>query len=202
MDEGERTEIRHVLSELRDGGEEWSRKRLGSNDQRKIASRFEPVNRNRLRYLLSQPSGQFDPHEVIQVEPPRREWLIAVLWCSWKTEGDGSGCTFYLGGWLESGRFVGFRFEPPAEGNHNYYHSQPCRSMGNREPISGALEMPERNPTWPLPATSSLELLLCLVLSIHGMDGLKRIRQTFSTDPMQYRALICTMNKMVALSSA
>ena len=43
-------------------------------------------------------------------------------------------------------------------------------------PVYGALPVPERNPTWPLAANSSLDLLLCLIVSIGGMRGLLRVQ--------------------------
>ena len=95
-----------------------------------------------------------------------------------------AACWFYLGLWLAERGFVGFRFEMPQEGrNHNYFHSQPCQAIGSREdPIPEALAVPERNPTLPLAASSALELLLCLVVSIHGMNGLSRMRSTMMND--------------------
>lgn len=49
-------------------------------------------------------------------------------------------------------------------------------------PIRNALDVPVRNPTWPLPAGSPLELLLCLVVSIHGMTGLRRLKDIANED--------------------
>ena len=55
--------------------------------------------------------------------------------------------------------------------------------MGGRDaPIIDALPISHRNPTFPLPAVSSVDLLLCLVTSIHGMRGLKRLKLTASED--------------------
>ena len=104
---------------------------------------------------------------------------MAALWCKWRFDGALKGCRFYVGIWLGDGRFIAFRFEPPERGdNHNYYHSQPCRNMGwEGTPDYGAMRVPERNPTWPLPAESSLDLLLCLVVSIQGMIGLRNLKQ-------------------------
>lgn len=202
MDEDERAAIRTVLGQLRDAGEDWIRQAPPADTA--ITSLFQPLKRNQLSYLLHQPSGQFEPNEVVQLVPPIREWRAAALRCEWKSEGPGNGCAFYLGIWLDDLRFIGFRFEPPAPGNHSYYHCQPCRTMGGKEPIRipRALELPERNPAWPLHATSSLELLLCLVLSILGMDGLQKMRRTFGGDPMRYRAITRKLDQMLTLWSA
>ncbi|AWN35215.1 hypothetical protein [Methylobacterium radiodurans] len=85
--------------------------------------------------------------------------------------------------------FVGYRFETPEEGdNHNYYHAQPCRSMGRKDDeIEVALPISNRAPTWPLAADGGLELLLCLVTALYGMDGLVALRGTLMEDPAARR---------------
>lgn len=201
MDKSERAAIRDVLNELRRQGEKEQRDARPGSEDPGIARPFKPLNKDKLAFLLHLPTGQFGTDEVIRVVPPRREWCTVALWCRW-SEAHGRGCVFYLGVWMAGGGFLGFRFEPPGEGNHSYYHSQLCRSMDGGAPLAGALEVPERIPAWPLPAASSLELLLCLVLSIHGMNGLERMRETFDGDPMRYRTVISALNRVAALSSA
>ena len=199
--EDERKAIWYVLEALRDGGKRWLRDSPARNEPA-LASPLMAISQRQLEtYLLHGESGKFDADQVIQIEPPFREGRRAALQCKWHFGGQHARCWFYLGIWVKkpskgkssrrrSERFVGFRFEPPEPGeNHNYFHSQPCRTMADRKRITGALKMPERNPTWPLPATSSLELLLCLVLSVHGMKGLKKMAQTFDRDPNRYRAV-------------
>ena len=184
MDEEEQKAIWYVLRELLRQGEKWCRDHR-SKEGVDMASLFEPLNERQLESHLRHKggNGQFKPREAIQVKPPPREGRASSLWCKWNFN-DEHDCRFYLGIWLSSADFVGFRFEPPEQGdNHNYYHSQPCRTMGFRgEPISSALKVPERNPTWPLPAGSPLELLLCLVVSIHGMSSLRRLKDRANED--------------------
>lgn len=198
MDEEERAAIRDVLIQLCDGGA------IGQ-------SGFQPLSQQELKYLFSQSSGKFGDNDIVRLARPKAndsdlpdrktpEWRVAAIWCKWRSAGRGNGCVFRLGIWLDGRRFIGFRFEPPGDGNHSYFHCQMCRTIGDGKPIPGALEVPERSPAWPLWATSSLELLLCLVLSIYGMNGLKAMRQIFNEDPMRHRALIRAMDKMVALS--
>ena len=65
--------------------------------------------------------------------------------------------------------------------------------MGWRGPPEyEAIQVPEHNPTWPLPAKSSLELLLCLVISIQGMIGLRNLKQHID------REGIARQNKLLA----
>ena len=188
MDNDERRAIWRVLEELLNGGEKWLQESSAKGDPA-LASPLRRINRWQLQTHLHEDGGEFGPDEIIQVKPPFREGRRAALRCKWNFKGRVARCWFYLGIWLERGRFVGFRFEPPEPGDsHNYYHSQPCRTMGDDRPVAGALELPERNPTWPLPATSSLELLLCLVLSIHGMAGLRKMEEEFvGRNPNRYQ---------------
>ena len=178
MNKEERKAIWQVLKALLIEGEEWvgqqSSKR-GTN----TTSPFEPLKQRSLESYQHKPSGAFKPGVGIQVKPPCREVRMSALWCKWDFNGERSGCWFHLGIWLNDVRFIAFRFEPPEQGdNHNYYHSQPCRTMGwQGDPTYEALAMPKRNPTWPLPAASSLELLLCLVVSIRGMVGFKELEE-------------------------
>ena len=206
----QRRAIRQVLEKLLDGGEKWQQESLGE-DGPGIANPLKPMNKSKLsdrlnqwrtkRHLRKRHRGEFMSDEVIRVEPPGHDVIMAALRCKWDLDADATWCSFYLGIWLQDGRFIGFRFEPPEVGdNHNYYHSQPCLTMGDGKPIVQALKVPERNPTLPLPAKSSLDLLLCLVLSIHGMAGLKKMKADFDRDPLRYHALICAIEKVIALA--
>ena len=185
MDEEQRKAIWYVLKVLLCQGEEWYRRGPRSEGVIETVSLFRPLNVRQLDVYLRhrKGTGQFGPDEVIQVEPPLRECHATSLWCKWDSN-DERYWRFFLGIWLSCGSFVGFRFEPPEQGdNHNYYHSQPCKTMGLKgNPIRNALDVPVRNPTWPLPAGSPLELLLCLVVSIHGMTGLRRLKDIANED--------------------
>jgi hypothetical protein len=80
--------------------------------------------------------------------------------------------------------FIGYRFETPERGtNHNYYHAQPCRSMGQKDDeVETALPISYRMPTWPIAATCALELLLCFVASMYGLDGLRQLQHALNDD--------------------
>ena len=131
---------------------------------------------------------------------------MAALWCKWRFHDARMDCWFSLGIWLGDGQFIAFRFEPPEQGdNHSYYHSQPCRNMGwQGTPEYKAMRLPERNPTWHLPAASSLDLLLCLVVSIQGMIGLRELKQRIDRkgSGRQNKRLDAAFRKMAALQKA
>ena len=76
--------------------------------------------------------------------------------------------------------------------------------MGNHASGADALEVPERYPAWPLPTSSSLELLLCLVVSIHGMAGFNDLRGRIKGDlaMQQNRLLVKALDKTAGLPTA
>jgi hypothetical protein len=145
--------------------------------------------------------GGFEETKVIYLLPPAKEdAAVAAIWCRWDYEKDLPRCGYYFGLWspqppfpAPSDRrraddhhiaFVGYRFETPEDDkNHNYYHAQPCRSMGRKDDeIECALPVSNRAPTWPVAARSALELLLCLVTALYGMDGLRRLKVSLDED--------------------
>lgn len=207
MPKDEQKAIRLVLKELLRDGLEWQKEPKSRDARKALASgrMFNPLAVSDLdRYLLPRSRGKFEIGEAIQTRPPEREVLISSLWCKWDFVGERAACWFYIGWWLTKGEFAGFRFEPPGQGdNHDYYHSQPCRSMclGGSE-VHGALALPERNPTWPLPAGSSLDLLLCTIVSTWGMAGLQEVfNNALDTDAVlrQNRTIRDALNKIRSL---
>lgn len=146
------------------------------------------------RILLYRKRGQFPDEKVIYLKaPPKETSAVAAMWCRWNFDVVPSSFRYYFGVWSKQQAFpnrdtatkytafVGFRYETPEGGdNHDYYHAQPCRSMGIGSCIEYALPISERNPTFPLAAQSSLELLLCLVTSIYGRSGLKELAAALS----------------------
>lgn len=185
MDQEELNAIWHVLADLLREGENWAGQQ-SSEEMPNTANQFEPLKTWNIDYYRHWPRGEFKPGEVIQIEPPKKEVHASALWCKWDSVNSvNTGFWFYLGLWQSGGQFVVFRFEPPGRGcNHGYYHVQPCRTMGwEGDHAYPALAVPERNPTLPLAATSSLELLLCLVVSIHGMVGFKKMKERLEEDP-------------------
>ena len=198
MDDEEAKAIWYVLEELRKDGQNVDQERipLGLHAERM----FTPLDQITLQQRLrNDPSRAFQQGEVIQLRPPARDADVAAVSC--RRDGD-AAWRFYLGMWLRNGRFVGVRFEPPGDDeNHGHYHSQLCSGMGDHASVADALEVPERYPAWPLPAASSLELLLCLVVSIHGMAGFKDLQGRINGDlAMQQNGLLVkALDKMAVL---
>ena len=214
-----------VLSLLLTNGEEWTRyQQKSSMEAKKVTDvakgKFTPLRKNELenRILHSGKCGQFGDAEVIYIKPPAKEnSAVAAIWCRWNFDLNPARCWFHFGIWsaqpsfpvpdtsdgLKYPAFLGFRYEAPEIGiNHNYYHVQPCQSLGPKHNvILQALPISQRNPTWPLPADSSLDLLLCLVTSLYGMRGLTELAEKVQKDSVMrnYKTLNKSLNKILNL---
>ena len=201
----EQKALGHVLRILRAEGAEWMRHRPTSADATMAAQsaqrQFDLIADNELasQFFHRGKEGQFDDNKVIWLRPPVKDpAAMAGIWCRWNYEKVLPKCGFYYGLWsaqpgfppvdmadqAKHPAFVGYRFETPEQGdNHNFYHAQPCRSMGALDdPVEHGLPISERDPTWPLAASNALELLLCLVTSLYGMSGLARLRDAINEE--------------------
>jgi hypothetical protein len=200
----EQKAICRVLNALHAQGANWVRRAPKNNVKalRTAQGKFSTIAVAELETLLMHATarGSFDATKVVFIEPPPKEGdAVAALWCRWDYEQTPPRCGFYLGVWslqppfpkppggASAGQhvaFVGYRFETPEAGtNHNYYHAQPCRSMGYKgDEIESALPISYRMPTWPIAATCALELLLCFVASMYGFDGLRKLRDALNDD--------------------
>ena len=207
--ETERRAIRFVLAELMRAGEGWLRTPpSGAVRAKQVAeARFSALGRGELERHLNENTctGDFGEAALYLIPPADQKNAPTVLWCRWDLYGGRCSFSYYLGMWLTHNQFIGFRFEMPNKrgDNHNYYHSQPCRAIGRRrDVIEGALAIPVGNPTWPLAAESALDLLLCVVLSIHGMNGLRELDRTAKQDiemREQGEALLPALRRMLNL---
>ena len=210
--------IHSVLRLLLIDGEDWTRYGGGVNSValRNAQGKFTPLKEKELENcLLHKSKGELPEDRVIYIKPPSREKsAVAAIWCRWDFNEELSRCGFYFGIWSEQeafpnpgdGRkytaFIGFRYETPEDGcNHDYYHAQPCRSMvyRDRSQVVHSLPISVRYPTFPLAAKSSLDLLLCLVTSIYGMNGLKKLKYKVSdsSSMRQNELLLRSLEKVV-----
>lgn len=131
-------------------------------------------------------SGEFPENTTIRLKPPNHQsTCIAMLRCKWDFSDFRRRCRFYYGLWYmfkpppataaqvasTVPAFIGYRFETPEQGlDHNYFHCQPCLNMGPATAvIPHALQRCHHNPTWPMPAANSVQLLLCMTLSLYGL---------------------------------
>lgn len=148
----------------------------------------------------------FPPNQVIFLPPPPKQTGdIAALWYKWHFDATKpiSMSTFYYGTWRmvtphpkptaaapAVPAFMGFRFEPPGDRGtrHGYYHSQPCRSMGaDRIDDPAAMDISSLDPSWPLPASNAVELLLCMIVALYGFDKFDQIEKELLLDPKGQR---------------
>lgn len=205
----EQKAIWHVLRLLRTDGDDWSRHhrpKAAIPAVRVAEGKFTPLEEAELEaHLIHRgKKGEFEENQVVFLKPPAKDpSAVAGVWCRWDYEKTPPRCGFYFGLWsaqppfpkadppsddLHTG-FVGYRFETPEDGdNHNFYHAQPCRSLGAKDdPIEHAIPISQRDPTFPLAAGNALELLLCLVTSLYGMNGLLALQDKVLSDTKAQR---------------
>lgn len=200
----EQKAICHVLRLLRSDWAEWERHHRPNAAMpavRVAEGKFTPLEESELEshLIYRGKTGQFEEDRVVYLKPPGKDpSSVAGVWCRWDYEKTPPQCGFYIGLWSAQPAFpkvvppaderhtgfVGFRYETPEIGcNHNFYHVQPCRSMGEKDdPIEHAIPISHRDPTFPLAATTALELLLCLVTSLYGLKGLVALREKVLND--------------------
>lgn len=172
-----------------------------------LRARWSPMESKDVDALAIKSNSAFTANKMIVVVPDCADKEpVTGVWCRWNFDKSPSECHFYLGLWSKGGSeeepepcggdgektpenvpsdpeiehgFSGYRFESPHEGlNHDYFHCQPCRSMGriNKvEPNSALLS--ENGPTFALVAANNVELALNLVLAMRGRDGLRQFKR-------------------------
>ena len=185
-------------------GEDWERREQPRRPEKLKNAAFavlaQLTRQDVEGYRAAKAEGSFGEDRIILLQPPSQDReAIATLWCRWNFESAVANCGFYYGVWSMvsplpgtkvegDGKrvpaFIGYRFETPEIGtNHNYYHSQPCRSMGSKvQEIVNALQVSSKMPTWPLAAANEVELLLCMILSLYGFIGFRQIRDAVLND--------------------
>jgi hypothetical protein len=181
-----------IFEHLHQEGLEWFRlsNAPGVAFYERLKKRYTLLDRGGVDKIRWTAASQFPIRNVAVVVPPTHhpDPLLA-LWCRWDFSQTPARCGFYVGFWakiIEDHSFVGFRFESPEDGDqHNYYHCQPCRNLGDREtPEELAVAISERAPTFGLPADNSAELALNVVLAMRGRAGLEKFRRSLlSTMP-------------------
>lgn len=184
-----------ILETLARRGEAYARKAAALPPRMlEAASSHSILAANNVSQLRSTTTaqGSLGNASVIRLQPPSHfSDRLVVLWCRWDFSQTPARCGYYYGNWFllsapnansASGPkvlgFLGYRFETPEIGqNHNYYHCQPCLNFGTKDdpPVSHAIERSTYDPTWPIAASNSVELLLCLVLSLYGFDEFRKI---------------------------
>lgn len=149
----------------------------------RLKATYPRVERRKITGMQWAKRDKFPSRHIAFLEPPSRETApVLALWCRWDFEKSPADCGFYIGMWskvFDDHGFVGFRFESPGEGDqHNYFHCQPCRNMGDQaHPESMAVAMSELVPTFALHAANSVELALNIVFSMRGALGLQKFRK-------------------------
>lgn len=188
----EQQAIALIFERLHAEGLEWYRKSSepgAAHFANSLQATYSLAERSRIDQIRWTSRSSFPSRHVAILLPPDRdpEPLLAV-WCRWDFDVEPARCGFYTGMWIrlrKSHEFVGFRFESPEEGDqHDFYHCQPCRNLGDRgQPEAAAVAISEYVPTLALHAENSVELALNIVLAMRGKQGLEAFRRAIMLEP-------------------
>ncbi len=174
-----------IFEYLHQEGLDWFRNAdiEGLEYYKKIRAGYDFVDEEQVGQIRAKPASQFPKRHVsVMVPPAKHKHPLLALWVRWNFKAAAAECGYYIGFWSEfdgAHSFVGFRFESPEEGEqHDYFHCQPCRNLGDRERDDEmAVPISQRTPTFPLPARNSAELALAMVLALRGRSGFEEFRR-------------------------
>lgn len=179
-----------LLERLKTEGLNWYRNAKTSDIdmfERRISGNFSIFEGHEIHTIGRKPAGSF-PSKKILIMPPsgREDEAILGLWLKWDFAANPFEFRLFLGQWSEIGgvkTFISFRFEAPEIGEqHCYYHCQPCRDFGDRDPVPHAALVSHRFPTIPLNATNIVELTVCALMASMGNKAMKSFMQKLLRD--------------------
>jgi hypothetical protein len=126
-----------------------------------------------------------------------------ILHCFFLPIPDANKVAFDLVLIVDGGRSLGFRFEPPDEGEstHGYGHVQMNKTMFHRTiNVDGIPQwVPDSYPAFPQRASQPLELFLSMATSIHGYEkGMKQLLlDLFENDPIPRKRYLDALESSV-----
>jgi hypothetical protein len=177
--------VRLILDRLKNEGLEWFRNAREFEDssfENRVSGNFQVFEGGDIHTIGNKMVGSFPEKKILIMKPSRREVeAVLGLWLSWNFDGDPIEFRLFIGQWAKIGanrKFTGFRFETPEQGEeHDYYHCQPCRNLGDRVPIDEAVDISENFPTIPLNASNIVELTLCAIMATMGRKMARKFIQ-------------------------
>ena len=146
--------------------------------ERRISGKFSIFEGGELHEIGPRPTGSLPSKTVLLVQPSANEnEAILGLWLKWNFAADPFEFRLFVGQWSQIGgtkTFIAFRFEAPEMGEqHDYYHCQPSRDFGDRDPVPHAVLISHRFPTIPVNASNIVELTICALMACMGHKGIK-----------------------------
>lgn len=146
--------------------------------QNRAAAGFAVVEDHDLIKIKRKASGKLPDRKFLYVGSPKHTRdPITGIWLRWDFEQTPYEFRLFLGHWSkveEDRSFVAFRFDAPEVGeDHNFFHCQPCRNFGDRDPVPKAALVSEHFPTVPLLASDIVELTICAVKALKGQKDAK-----------------------------
>ncbi len=170
-----------ILDRLKNEGLEWYR-HAASVDldmfERRISGNFAIFEGGEHYNVGRKPNGSLPSKKILVMQPSGREHeAILGLWLKWNFATLPFEFRLFVGQWSEINHqktFIAYRFEAPEIGEqHNYYHCQPCRDFGDRDPVPHAALVSHRFPTIPINASNIVELTICALMACMGHKDIK-----------------------------
>jgi len=91
---------------------------------------------------------------------------------------------------------AGFRFETgEQDSNHFYYHVQPTPPPFEGLPLEYGFPTPKTYPCIPLPAVDPVSLLVALLASFYGINGLAIIAPELKLEGLLLKPVMCLMSQ-------
>ena len=179
-----------LLSRMQAHGLQWYRgAKIDEVDffERRISGGFQILDGGEVHTVGRKPRGSLPSKKIIVMPPSGKETdAVLGLWLKWDFEAQPFEFRLFLGQWSEiegSRTFVAFRFEAPEQGDeHCYYHCQPCRDFGDRDPLPNAALISHRFPTIPVDASNIVELTVCALMASMGHKKMKAFVRKLLTD--------------------
>lgn len=161
------------------------------DDVSQTLSPFEAHELNGIRQHVSPKNDDIDLVDegiVIFLEPPsvyglgRKQFPVLTIQASKNASRPSAKivAAFFTRGDDESVKCSGYRFETIGGGTHKYAHVQGTKkwSSSEEEILPGVAEWrPVQSPAFPLDAECSVQVLLCLLVSIYGVNALTDLKE-------------------------
>jgi len=139
-------------------------------------------------------SGDLDERYIYLAVPKKYKQALFFLGFDWDFTGQKKSISIYLHMFRTANvkgqdtGFVGYRYESPGTGNHNYWHAQPIIRSGRGRDVEIAEAVPwafQDIPAFPLPAKSIVGLFVTVLVSVYGLECIRSVAMKVPNDTIR-----------------
>jgi len=196
--------VRQILLWLQNRYDPWGRNPRGpaSKFHGRVHQTYSEFSETELEGLLSK-RAEFDSSQqnrYLFLEPiDKGLGIVPVFAFRYDLRADKTGLWLQLALFIPDGNSlaaIGCRFEPPeGRGTHNYFHAQLFRDFqggANASLPACPPWLPTTQPAFPLKAHDPVALLICMVISLYGLDRVEDLLQApFANELKPYMERLC-----------